>query len=65
MRNQRRERLERADRREANAVISRIVYHAERPDVQPSRIERRSPFVCYECGHVRSLCVCEPARITA
>lgn len=55
---------QRADRREANEIISRIVFHADRPDVQPVRHEH-SPFVCEACGHVRELCICQPARVTA
>lgn len=64
MKSPRRERLEREDRREANSIISRIVYHADRPDVHPVRHER-NPFVCGACGHVRSLCTCPHARVTA
>ena len=54
---ERRQRLDRSERREFRQLLSLIIHHAAPGDAEPR------PFVCSRCHHVTELCTCKEVTL--
>ena len=56
---ERRQRLDRSERREFRQLLSLIIHHQAEPDTEP----RNRAFVCQVCHHVLTLCTCKEVTL--